>query len=704
MSPGAHPSGAACHDGNQTMTPLPSSPSVAPRLDGQFINVASPAEAVAAVRERAAAGRGFTFFTLNLDHLVKLRDHPGFRAAYRAASFVSADGWPVALLARRNARSAREGDLHAPPVQVTTGADLVLPLCAAAAADGVPVYLFGATQESLAGAAAALRAAHPRLDIRGWHAPPYGFDPLSREADADADRIAASGARLVFLALGAPKQELFAARAAARHPGLGLVCIGAALDFLSGRQVRAPRLVRAARLEWLWRLVHAPRALGLRYARCAGLLFGLAVVEPALRALGLRDRPEAGAAARTRICLMYTMDPRGAKVGGIETHIRQILRHHPADVSVLFVGTDEIGDCTLGQVRPLVIEGRTIDFLPVARIGAREVNHAAKRLTQSITLHYVLGALRHLGAIRRAIGPGPATADLHRFEFAPLARLLGLPAFQMVHGEGSRGDKMDSLIKSYWFLHALGERLALRWATGIFCVNPAIVKRIAAEFPRELPKAEVLTVSVDTALFSARPFACEDGVFRIVFAGRLDAFKDPSLIFATLAALRVRLGGKVELHYVGASDPTRFPEFAAVSDLTVRHGFQDAAGVARIMALCHAGILTSFFEGMPCFLLEGLASGRPFGAIRLPQFDGLIEAGTSGFLVERAESTHASAEALADEFARLWDAIRHGRLDPRAIHAKTAPYAVTAQMSRLFAHHRRVQGDAMVGTPAGTPA
>ncbi len=680
-----------------TVTPPPSS--AAPRVDGQFINVISPRQAVSAVRARAATRRGFTFFTLNLDHLVKLRDHPGFRAAYRAASLVSADGWPVVLLARRQARATLGASL-----QVTTGADLVLPLCGAAAADGVPVYLFGATEESLAGAAAALRAAHPSLDIRGWHAPPYGFDPASPEADADADRIAASGARLVFLALGAPKQELFAARAFARHPALGLVCIGAALDFLSGKQVRAPRLVRSARLEWLWRLVHAPKALGSRYARCAGLFGTLAVVEPALRALGVLARPEAGQPGRYRICVMYTMDPRGAKVGGIETHIRQILRHHPADVSVLFVGIDEVGDCTLGQVRSLTLEDRTIDFLPVARIGARDVNHAARHLAQSVTLHYVLGALRHLGAIRRAIGPGPATADLHRFEFAPLARLLGLPAFQMVHGEGSRADKMDSLIKSYWFLHSFGERLALRWATGIFCVNPAIVKRIATEFPRELPKAEVLTVSVDTGQFSARPFVCDDGVFRLVFAGRLDAFKDPSLMFATVAALRARLGGKVAFHYVGASDPTRFPEFAAIEDLTVRHGFQDAAGVARIMALCHAGILTSFFEGMPCFLLEGLASGRPFGAIRLPQFDGLIEAGTSGFLVERADSQHASAEALADGFAALWDAIRHGRLDPRAIHAKTAPYAVTAQMSRLFAHHRTVQGHAMAVIPVASPA
>ncbi|MFD6439739.1 hypothetical protein ACFWDG_07970, partial [Peribacillus sp. NPDC060186] len=105
------------------------------------------------------------------------------------------------------------------------------------------------------------------------------------------------------------------------------------------------------------------------------------------------------------------------------------------------------------------------------------------------------------------------------------------------------------------FLRKVLDQQKLRWATGIFCVNPAIVKRIATEFPRELPKAEVLTVSVDTGQFSARPFVCDDGVFRLVFAGRLDAFKDPSLMFATVAALRARLGGKVAFHYVGASDP-----------------------------------------------------------------------------------------------------------------------------------------------------
>lgn len=246
-----------------------------PHVDGQFINVAGQSDALAEVRRSTRAAQPFTFFTLNLDHLVKLRADPVFRAAYRGATFVCADGWPVALLARRSGRS----------VARTTGADLLLPLCEAAAADGHPVFLFGSTDESLARAEAVLRQRVPGLEIRGRYAPPFGFDPQSPLADEVADRIAASGARVVFVALGAPKQELFAARAAARHRGLGLICVGAALDFLSGTQVRAPRAFQRLGLEWFWRLAHDPRHLGQRYARCLWLLVELLAEEAMARIL-----------------------------------------------------------------------------------------------------------------------------------------------------------------------------------------------------------------------------------------------------------------------------------------------------------------------------------------------------------------------------------------------------------------------------------
>lgn len=236
-------------------------------VDGQAINIATMEEAVAAPIAAARAGQGFTFFTLNLDHIVKRRDDPAFRAAYEAATFVSADGAPVALLARRG---------H-PAIRRTTGADLVEPLAAEAAREGVPIGLFGSTAETLALAAQHLAEIAPGLVIAHREAPPMGFDPTSPAAEEAATRLADSGARIVLVALGAPKQELFSAHARQRHPQLGLVCIGAALDFLAGTEKRAPSLMQASGLEWLWRLSANPRRLGRRYAHCARILAELAI-------------------------------------------------------------------------------------------------------------------------------------------------------------------------------------------------------------------------------------------------------------------------------------------------------------------------------------------------------------------------------------------------------------------------------------------
>ena len=237
-------------------------------IDGQEINLATQREAIEAVTASACARQGFTLFTLNLDHLVKRRADSGFRSAYARATFVTADGAPVVKLTRA----------QAPAMARTTGADLVPPLCQSAAAHGLPVYLFGATPASLTKAAAALRLKYPGLIVAGMEAPALGFDPASPAADAAAARIAASGARIALIALGAPKQEIFADRAFARHPDVGFVCIGAALDFVSGEQTRAPAFFQTYGLEWLWRLGGNPRRLAARYLQCATLLTELIVL------------------------------------------------------------------------------------------------------------------------------------------------------------------------------------------------------------------------------------------------------------------------------------------------------------------------------------------------------------------------------------------------------------------------------------------
>lgn len=239
------------------------------RVGDGAVRITAPTRAglLAEIDRRLAAREGFAVATLNLDHLVKLRADPGFRRAYAAQDLVTADGNPVVWLSRLAGR----------PVELVTGADLLLPALRLAAGRGAPVGFLGSTAEALEAAAAALRGEVQGLDVRERIAPPMGLDPEGAEAEAALDRMAASGVRLVLLALGAPRQERLAAVGRGRHPSMGFLSIGAGLDFWAGTQRRAPPLVRRLALEWLWRAAGNPRRLGGRYLRCAAILPGLAV-------------------------------------------------------------------------------------------------------------------------------------------------------------------------------------------------------------------------------------------------------------------------------------------------------------------------------------------------------------------------------------------------------------------------------------------
>lgn len=415
--------------------------------------------------------------------------------------------------------------------------------------------------------------------------------------------------------------------------------------------------------------------------------------------------------ARHRLVVVYQMDPRGEKVGGIETHVRTLVAHAAPDFEIALVGVDAAGDLPLGVPAAIEVGDRRLTFLPVLHYRDDKARIAARSLTQSLSLQFALGVARHLRAIRRLAGKGPVSLELQRNEVAFLPAVLRRPSVLVVHNEYKRSNATDSLVSAYWRLYRAGEALAIRRADHIICVNGAIRDQIARDYPRAAARCEVMSVSVDTSTFRPTRFDTADGVLRLVYAGRLEAQKDPPLMFETVRALADRLAGRVELHYIGSNEPARYPEFAAIAGHTVNHGFQRAAGVAAILARCHIGLLTSNFEGLPVFLLETLAAGRPMTAIRLPQFDPLIVAGVSGSLVERRETQARSADAMADALLALWSAIRDGSIDPCRVAEPARPYSVEAQLPRLFAIHRQLQTarwglmpDAHAGEPLSAPA
>lgn len=234
-------------------------------VDGVSINILSMPEAVSSIVSAAQSGDGFSVYTLNLDHVVQLQRHPDFRAAYRRARFVTADGFPIVALGR----------LAGSQIERTTGADLVEPICEQAGRNGIPIFFFGSNNLTLHRTTRRLSGRFKGLEVAGSFSPRVNFDPYSPEADRVIDEIRASGARLCFVALGAPRQEIFAARCLDELPGVGLLCIGAGLDFIAHTQDRAPAITQKIGLEWAWRMLCNPRRLGPRYARCMAVVPGL---------------------------------------------------------------------------------------------------------------------------------------------------------------------------------------------------------------------------------------------------------------------------------------------------------------------------------------------------------------------------------------------------------------------------------------------
>ena len=226
------------------------------------VTVPSTASLLADLADHLKRGAGFCVATINLDHVVKLKQSKPFHDAYASHTHVTADGNPIVWFSR----------LAGTPVELVPGSELIIPITKLCAELDRPIALFGGNEKTLTLTAAEMQRQFPALKIAATIAPPMGFDPTGEQADAYIEELRASGAALCFVALGAPKQEIFAQRAFEAVPHLGLLSIGAGLDFIAGTQKRAPAFVRAVASEWLWRLMTNPRRFAGRYAGCIAIL------------------------------------------------------------------------------------------------------------------------------------------------------------------------------------------------------------------------------------------------------------------------------------------------------------------------------------------------------------------------------------------------------------------------------------------------
>ena len=143
------------------------------------------------------------------------------------------------------------------------GPDLMLRLCSRAQENNLSIYLYGSSESVIMNLRKNLLMRFPTLRIVGYDSPP--FRKLDSREDRDTvDRINRSGANLLFLGLGFPKQEIFAFEHKETIHAVQ-ICVGAAFDFLSGKKKRAPLWMQKAGLEWFYRFITEPQRLWKRY-------------------------------------------------------------------------------------------------------------------------------------------------------------------------------------------------------------------------------------------------------------------------------------------------------------------------------------------------------------------------------------------------------------------------------------------------------
>lgn len=208
-------------------------------------------ETVEAIRGEVAAGRFTQHVVVNVAKLVNMRTDAQLKESVQSCDIINIDGMGVVLGARLLG--------HAVPERVA-GVDLFHELLAMSAGNGFSVFLLGAKDDVVAAAARKVQALYPKLKIAGYH---HGY--FWDDEAAMVEKIRASGAQLLFVAITSPKKENFINRWRDQLGVKFVMGVGGTFDVVAGKVKRAPVWMQNYGLEWLYRVMQEPGRMWKRY-------------------------------------------------------------------------------------------------------------------------------------------------------------------------------------------------------------------------------------------------------------------------------------------------------------------------------------------------------------------------------------------------------------------------------------------------------
>jgi len=214
------------------------------------------AESLAKIRDHLRTGHKGFIVTANVDNVLILERDPEFRAAYNAADMVLADGMPLLWASRI---------LGCPLTEKVSGSDLVPELCRLAAQEDLALFFLGGEDGVPQKAANRYQSEWSALRVAGTWSPPFGFDKSDAENAEIIRRINEAKPDILFVAMGAPRQEKWISGHLRELDVRLAIGVGASLDFAAGKIRRAPLFWQRIGAEWLWRFLHEPQRLFKRY-------------------------------------------------------------------------------------------------------------------------------------------------------------------------------------------------------------------------------------------------------------------------------------------------------------------------------------------------------------------------------------------------------------------------------------------------------
>lgn len=255
---------------------------------GSNISVWDLDETVRELKRLAESGGRHYVCVSNVHTVVMGLEDGAYREVTNQAALATADGVPLIWAS---------GMVGGPKIHGrASGPDILARILKDPDCQNLRHYFFGSTPEVLERLEARLREYAPEAKLAGFYAPPFRknksaraaiHEPLDATELEECARIDASQPHIVWIGLGAPKQEIWAYRSRPHLQAPVTVAVGAAFDFLAGYKKRAPLWMQKGGLEWAYRLIQEPRRLTSRYLK-TNPVFVAEVLRQALRARGTR--------------------------------------------------------------------------------------------------------------------------------------------------------------------------------------------------------------------------------------------------------------------------------------------------------------------------------------------------------------------------------------------------------------------------------